>query len=87
MVETLKSSLGNQDVQKISGSLQLDFLKVIGPELTARDIIHRLLLFLDNKVIKASEISIAIPLYGDKAGQSIQISSKASDKIILTKLS
>ena len=86
VVETLKSSLGNQDVQKISGSLQLDFLKVIGPELTARDIIHRLLLFLDNKVIKASEISIAIPLYGDKAGQSIQISSKASDKIILTKL-
>ena len=71
-MDALKMSLGDKDVLKISGALQLNFLKLVGPELTARDIIHRLLQYLHNHVIDAANITICIPQYGDNLWQSNQ---------------
>ena len=85
-MDALKMSLGDKDVLKISGALQLNFLKLVGPELTARDIIHRLLQYLHNHVIDAANITICIPQYDDNYGKAINISSKSSEKLVLAKL-
>ena len=80
-MDALKMSLGDKDVLKISGVLQLNFLKLVGPELTARDIIHRLLQYLHNHVIDAANITVCIPQYGDNYGKAINISSNPAKSL------
>ena len=69
-----------------SRAFAIKFLKLVGPELTARDIIHRLLPYLHNHVIDAANITICIPQYGDNHGKAINISSKSNEKLVLAKL-
>ena len=57
-------SVGNKRMAEISGKYQLEFLGLIGPELTARDILQRLMLYL-KKAVECDDVTISLPYYKD----------------------
>jgi hypothetical protein len=70
----IKSNLGSSELVRLSGQYQLDFLCLIGPELTCRDILQRLLLYL-KKVIDCDEVVVSVPFVGQKLGKAVEVSS------------